>query len=473
MQTYYAVHLGFGAFHRAHQLNYTQLVNDLGEENWRYYEVNLRTGIPIVEKLRQQDFHYHLLEQGNQGATLKPISVIEDAFHPAISGIESILETIADPKVSLVSLTITEKGYSIDPVTGQLDLSHPDINADIHHPRSPKTAIGYLVEALRRRYERGEAGFTVLSCDNLMENGKVAQNAVLGLAKRQSPDLTRWIEEKVTFPCTMVDRIVPAVTEETRVRIAKLLGKDDPCGVESETFSQWIIENKFIYPRPKWEKAGATLVKDVRPFEQMKLRMLNGSHSLLAYLGYLAGFEYISDAMQDANFYQLTRQFMLNAQAPTLKNFPDINLEAYADTLLERFQNPHIKHRTWQIAMDGSQKLPPRFLASIPYHLAHNTDFSLLALGVAGWMRYVAGIDEKGNLIDMRDPMAERLAMIYQAHGLNLSVVDALLDLSQIFPRELRQNPRFVKAVKDAYQALLTHGAKQTVCQSLKKGAKQ
>lgn len=295
-----------------------------------------------------------------------------------------------------------------------------------------------------------------------MENGHIIQQAVLCFSEQISSELTEWIKENVTFPCTMVDRIVPAVTDATLAEVKDRLGFEDPCAVASEDFRQWVIEEKFVAGRPAWEKAGAQFVSDVRPFEEMKLRMLNGSHSFLAYLGYLAGFEHISDCMQNADFVKAARLLMETEQAPTLRT-ENIDLQDYANTLIERFKNPNILHRTWQIAMDGSQKLPPRLLASIRFHLDHNNDFSLLALAVAGWMRYVSGVDEKGEAIEVKDPMSEQFADIYAQHGLNLSAVDALLALNQIFPEDLVAEEHFVKAVKDAYQSLLDHGSQATV----------
>lgn len=456
------VHIGCGAFHRAHQLNYTHLTNLQSDEQWRYHEVDLRFGLPLMQALKAQNWRYHLLEKGMNEQPIKEISVIADGFHSDIDGADAIIERMSQEDIKIVSLTITEKGYYVDPASGKLDLSHPVIKNDLTNEAEPQSAIGYIVRALQRRKARGLNGFTVMSCDNLMENGHIIQQAVLCFSEQISSELTEWIKENVTFPCTMVDRIVPAVTDATLAEVKDRLGFEDPCAVASEDFRQWVIEEKFVAGRPAWEKAGAQFVSDVRPFEEMKLRMLNGSHSFLAYLGYLAGFEHISDCMQNADFVKAARLLMETEQAPTLRT-ENIDLQDYANTLIERFKNPNILHRTWQIAMDGSQKLPPRLLASIRFHLDHNNDFSLLALAVAGWMRYVSGVDEKGEAIEVKDPMSEQFADIYAQHGLNLSAVDALLALNQIFPEDLVAEEHFVKAVKDAYQSLLDHGSQATV----------
>jgi len=224
-------------------------------------------------------------------------------------------------------------------------------------------------------------------------------------------ELGEWIAQNVTFPSTMVARIVPAVTADTLDKIEPLTGVRDPAGVACEPFRQWVVEDNFVAGRPEWEKAGAELVADVVPFEEMKLRMLNGSHSFLAYLGYLAGYQHINECMEDENYRRAAHALMLNEQAPTLK-VKGVDLAHYADLLIDRYSNPALRHRTWQIAMDGSQKLPQRMLDSVRWHLVHNSDFSLLALGVAGWMRYVGGVDEQGQAIEVSDPL---LSTIQQA----------------------------------------------------------
>lgn len=461
------VHLGFGAFHKAHQAIYTNEINEKSKSQWLYYEVNLMTGITPILKLKEQNLQYHILEKGVKKHIIKKVKSIYEAFHPKLDGIHTILEKMAEPQVAIVSLTVTEKGYCTDLATGKLDLNNPLIQQDLANPQQPTSAIGYIVEALRRRKARNLAPFTVMSCDNVMENGHIAKSAVLELAYQIDETLAQWIEQHVTFPCTMVDRIVPAATEETLQEIAEVLGYEDPCGIACEEFRQWVIEDNFVAGRPQWELVGAELVADVRPFEQMKLRMLNGSHSFLAYLGYLGGYQHISDTMTDPHYRAAAHQLMLQEQATTLAMPDGINLQNYADLLIDRFTNPSLKHRTWQIAMDGSQKLPPRLLESIAFHLENNSSFRLLALAVAGWMRYVSGIDENQQPIEVKDPMAEQFAAIYAKCGLDVAVVDELLKLENIFPAELAANPTFVEHVRTAYQTLLDRGARQAVADAL------
>ncbi|PZT60593.1 fructuronate reductase, partial [Escherichia coli] len=305
--------------------------------------------------------------------------------------------------------------------------------------------------------------FTVMSCDNVRENGHVAKVAVLGLAQARDPQLAAWIEENVTFPCTMVDRIVPAATPETLQEIADQLGVYDPCAIACEPFRQWVIEDNFVNGRPDWDKVGAQFVADVVPFEMMKLRMLNGSHSFLAYLGYLGGYETIADTVTNPAYRKAAFALMMQEQAPTLSMPEGTDLNAYATLLIERFSNPSLRHRTWQIAMDGSQKLPQRMLDSVRWHLAHDSKFDLLALGVAGWMRYVGGVDEQGNPIEISDPLLPVIQKAVQSSAEGKARVQSLLAIKAIFGDDLPDNSLFTAKVTEAYLSLLAHGAKATV----------
>ncbi|MDN0087021.1 fructuronate reductase [Yersinia nurmii] len=456
------VHLGFGAFHRAHQALLTdRVLNQLGGD-WGICEVSLFGGDTLIQDLRKQDHLYSVLEKGAEGNQAIVIGAVRESLHARLDGIMKVLDKLVEPQVAIVSLTITEKGYCIEPGSGQLDLNHPMVQADLAVPEAPTSAPGVLVEALRLRRLHGLSPFTVLSCDNIPENGDVARSTVLSLAAARDPELAEWIRQNVTFPNTMVDRIVPAATHETLHEIAAELGVADPCGIACEPFIQWVIEDKFIAGHPDWQAVGAQLVADVLPFEEMKLRMLNGSHSFLAYLGYLAGYQHISDCMTDANYVRAARQLMMAEQAPTL-NVENTDLDAYADSLIERYRNPSLKHRTWQIAMDGSQKLPQRMLDSVRWHLKNGGPYACLALGIAGWMRYVGGIDDAGQEIDIRDPMLESFKACVAETKDGAERVQALLALKSLFGEELPQQAEFVAAVTQAYAQLQQHGAKETV----------
>lgn len=460
------VHFGFGAFHRAHQALLTNRVLNEKGGDWGICEISLFSGDVLMSQLRAQDHLFTVLEKGAEGNQAIVVGAVHECLNAKLDSLAAIIEKFCEPQVAIVSLTITEKGYCIDPATGKLDMHNTRILHDLENPTEPHSAPGILVEALHRRRERGLPPFTVLSCDNIPDNGHVVKNAVLGMAQKRSAELAGWIDAHVSFPGTMVDRIVPAATETSLAEITQELGVEDPCAISCEPFIQWVVEDNFVAGRPEWEAAGVQMVKDVLPWEQMKLRMLNGSHSFLAYLGYLAGYAHINECMEDASFREAARRVMLNEQAPTLR-ITDVDLTAYADSLIDRFANPALQHRTWQIAMDGSQKLPQRMLDGIRVHLERKRAWPLLALGVAGWIRYVSGTDERGDAIDVRDPLSDKIQSLVKASS-EAERVNALLTLSEVFGQDLPHNSVFVDAVNEAYQRLTRDGARQAVIETLK-----
>jgi fructuronate reductase len=456
------VHLGFGAFHRAHQAVYADILANEQGSDWGYCEVNLIGGEQQIADLKQQDNLYSVAEMSADAWHCRVVGVVKNAIHAQVDGLEAVFTAMIQPEVAIVSLTVTEKGYCHSPATGTILLEHPLIAHDLANPQQPKSAPGVIVEALARRKAAGLPAFSVMSCDNMPENGHVTRNVITAYAQAINPELAAWIETHVTFPSTMVDRIVPAVTAETLEQVAQATGVVDPAAVACEPFRQWVIEDNFVAGRPEWEKAGAELVSDVLPYEEMKLRMLNGSHSFLAYLGYLAGYQHISECMQDENYRRTAHALMLQEQAPTLK-VQGVDLAKYADSLIARYTNPALRHRTWQIAMDGSQKLPQRWLDSIRWHLANGSEFKLLALGVAGWMRYVGGVDEQGAPIEVSDPLLPAIQKAVSASKEGENRVKALLALSTIFGNDLPANEKFVKQVTESYLVLRENGAKATV----------
>ncbi len=459
------VHLGFGAFHRAHQSVYADILASEHGSDWGYCEVNLIGGEQQIADLKAQDNLYTVAEMSADAWTARVVGVATRALHANVDGLETVLAAMCEPQVAIVSLTITEKGYGHSPATGQLVRDTPFIAADLQNPHQPKSAAGVIVEALARRKAAGLAPFTVMSCDNMPENGHVTRNVICAFARAVNAELADWIEANVTFPSTMVDRIVPAVTADTLDKIEQITGVRDPAGVACEPFRQWVIEDNFVAGRPEWEKAGAELVADVVPFEEMKLRMLNGSHSFLAYLGYLAGYQHINECMEDDNYRRAAHTLMLAEQAPTLK-VKGVDLAHYADLLIARYSNTALRHRTWQIAMDGSQKLPQRMLESIRLHRQRDTAWPLLALGVAGWMRYVSGVDDAGHAIDVRDPLSDKIRAIVETSS-EEERVTALLALTEIFGTDLPQDPQFVEAITRAYQRISQSGARQAIIDTL------
>jgi fructuronate reductase len=379
----------------------------------------------------------------------------------------AVIERIAAPEIAIVSLTVTEKGYCHDPASGQLDWIHPDIRHDLAEPERPRSAVGMLVAGLARRRERRVAPPTVMSCDNLPANGRTLRGLIMALAARRDEALARWIEAEVAFPCSMVDRIVPATTAADIAQIGTALGVHDAAPVVCEPFRQWVIEDRFAGPRPAWEVAGAELVAEVAPYEEMKLRLLNGSHSAIAYLGFFAGFEHVFEVMTAPDFVTFVRQMMAEV-APTLDVPSD--LDAYQATLLARFANPALAHRTSQIAMDGSQKLPQRLLGTIRDRLRAGAPIEHLCLAVAAWIRYASGRDEQGRAIEVADPLTSRFAAISAAAGSDPdALAQGFLEINEVFGTDLPREERFTAGLTGWLASLLTRGARATVADCVRR----
>jgi fructuronate reductase len=457
------VHLGLGAFHRAHQAAYTEAVLNGGDLRWGTIGASLRSP-ETRDALAPQDNLYTLALRDAAGERLRVIGGLT-ACLVAPEDPERLLSAMTRPETRIVSLTVTEKGYCHNPAAAELDERHPDIVHDLAEPHRPRSAIGFIVEALARRRARGIAPFTLLSCDNLPANGETLKRVVARFAQLRDRDLGRFVAEEVECLATMVDRIVPATTEADRATVGAATGLHDAWPVVAEPFTQWVIEDRFPSSRPEWERAGAMFVKDVAAFELMKLRLLNGSHSTLAYLGYLAGHETVAETMAAPGFGRLVEDLMAQEAAPTLPPLPGLDLPAYQRDLVARFCNPALRHRTWQIAMDGSQKLPQRLLNTIRARLAANAPFPRLALGVAAWMRYAAGIDEKGRAIDVRDPLAVRIKQATQGIGEAAALVEAYLGFGEVFGVDLPADARFRAAATKALAELMTKGAARAVAE--------
>jgi fructuronate reductase len=459
------VHLGLGAFHRAHQVDYTDdALARAGTPTaaWGICGVSLKTS-GARDKLAAQDGLFTLVEKSIEAVRRRVLgSLLEARFLADERG--DVEARMTDARTRIVSLTITEKGYGHDPASGRLNPAHAEIAPDLQHPDSPGSAVGLIVAALAARRRAGTAPFTVLCCDNLPHNGALLRGLVLDFARMRDDALAQWIESAVTFPSTMVDRIVPSTTAQDIADNDAALGVSDVAPVVCEPFRQWVIEDRFVGERPRWELAGAELVDDVAPFEAMKLRLLNGSHSALAYLGFLAGYDFIYQvAAQDA-FVAYMRALMAES-VPALHVPARVDLAAYQHALVTRFRNPALPHRTRQIAMDGSQKLPQRLLGTVRDNLAASRPIERLALAVAAWMRYVAGYDQSGRSIDVSDPLAARFTDIAGAHrGDVTSYARALLDIDAVFG-DLGRDARFVTPVIAWLERLFAAGAARTVAE--------
>ncbi|NEK38774.1 mannitol dehydrogenase family protein [Rhizobium leguminosarum] len=447
------LHLGPGAFFRAHFAPFTDAALAAEGGDWGIEVASLRTA-DVADHLNEQDGLYTMLIRDTSGTVAQVIGPILRA-HVATRDPALLLDRLEDPAIRIVSLTVTEKAYGMDTATGGLDLNHADVAADLANRHAPRGVIGYLVEGLSRRRAKGVPPFTPLSCDNLPSNGAVLKRLVLDFAERVDPPLRRWIVENVPFPSTMVDRITPASTEATYQDAERLTGRQDLAAIETEPFTQWVIEDHFANGRPAWDKAGALMVTDVSAYEKMKLRMLNGAHSLLAYLGYIGGYEFIRDVMDDAALAALAYRHM-HAAARTLDAVPGIDLDAYASELIARFANKAIAHRTYQIAMDGTQKLPQRLLEPASEALAHGDRAETYAIAVAAWMRYAIGEHGNGERYELRDPRAgEIAALIADVPRTGLAISAALFTLPGLFPAALTGHRAWTQDVADKLEILI------------------
>ncbi|SFK27756.1 mannitol dehydrogenase family protein [Bradyrhizobium sp. Gha] len=454
------VHLGLGAFHRAHQAVVIDDCLAAGTTSWGIVGASLRSP-DTRDALAPQDHLYTVAVRAAEGTEHRIVGALLESV-VAREKPAALVERMADPAIRIVSLTVTEKGYCHTPQTGDLDERHPDVVHDLNNLDRPRSAPGFIVAALARRRALGVQPFTVLCCDNLAANGHTVQRIVTQFAALHSKELSKWIADTATFPCTMVDRIVPETQETDREAVAAALGMRDAWPVITEPFTQWVVEDRFAAGRPDLAAAGVALVADVKPFELMKLRLLNASHSALAYLGYLAGYETIADTMQNPHFARLAARVMEDA-AVTLTMPAGTDLAAYRASLLKRFANPALHHRTWQIAMDGSQKLPQRLLGAMYDRLARNLPIATHALAVAGWMRYVTATDEQGRAIDVRDPLATELAGLAREAGpVAERLAPALLGVTKVFG-PLGTEPRLREAVTAALGRLYAHGAQHAV----------
>jgi fructuronate reductase len=456
------VHLGVGAFHRAHQALYTDAALDIDGGNWSIIGASLRSS-EVNGQLASQDYLYTVVERENQHERFRLVGSI-DHIIVAPGNPDALIDAMASIDCKIVSLTITEKGYCFDSVSRGLNVQHPDIVFDLAHPATPRSAPGLIVASLLQRYRRNLPGLSVMSCDNLPNNGQLTRQVVMDFASHINPDLSRWIDTHVSFPGTMVDRIVPATTESDRQQLEKILGYRDEGMVVCEPFSQWIIEDSFSQGRPAWENVGATIVDRVHDFETMKLRLLNGSHSALAYLGFLAGYQTVDEVMSDQYFVRFITHLMDNEITPTLTAPAEIDLEDYKTQLRQRFCNSALKHQTQQIAMDGSQKLPQRLLSPLLHQLHTGGNIDAICLAVAGWIRYTMGVDEKGISFPVADPLATILRQVHQqARSVARTTVETILDLNEVFPEELRQTQRFIDKTCTYLDALLHEGSIKTV----------
>jgi fructuronate reductase len=445
------VHFGPGAFHRAHQAFYFDrlLERDAGRA---ISAISLKTAA-VRDALAPQDGLYTLMEL-DAAPTARVIGAIRELL-VAAEDPAAVSRRLAAANTSLVTITVTEKGYCLDGA-GELDLEHPDIVHDLRNPDTPRSLVGWLVRGLQLRHDAGLAPFLVVSCDNLSDNGLTLKRAVLGFAARRDRGLAGWIEDKTRFPRTMVDSITPATDAALRSRVAQSLGLQDAWPVQRERFVQWVVEETDFAMQPDWASVGVTLSRDVSAHERAKLRLLNGAHSTLAYLGLLAGLETVAQAMAEPALRAFIERLMHEDIQPTLPGAED--LAAYRQSILQRFENPAMRHQLAQIAWDGSQKLPIRILGTVADAIRAQRPLARLSLAVAAWMQFIRA--RAVSATPIVDPLAEQLAACgARATGDSKHDLPMFLNLPSVFPAGLAGNTEFLQALGRAYDIITARGA--------------
>ncbi|UTA48646.1 mannitol dehydrogenase family protein [Simiduia sp. 21SJ11W-1] len=463
------VHLGVGNFHRAHQAVYIDDILARSSGPWRIIGVSMRSPT-MRDKMAPQQYLYTLKEMDQNSESLRVIGAIARVL-VAPEDPQAVIDVLSAETTTNVTLTVTEKGYCLKPGSRSLDLSLPDIQHDITHPTHPRTVIGFLLAAARNRMQNQIAGFNVLSCDNLPNNAQLLRDALLCAARLVDSALAEWIQTNLGFCNTMVDRIVPATTAEHQAAIEQQTGLKDEGSLICETFRQWIIEDNFVAPTPDWQSAGALVVDDVAPYEKMKLRLLNGSHSALAYLGHLAGYTYIHEAVNDPAIRGFVKQLMQSAMRPTLPSLKGVDLDEYCQTLIARFANAKVPYRCAQVASDGSQKLPQRALEPATELLKLGKPTHQIATLVGAWLAFLTKSRLQSDSYDVNDPGCRALLDMIAKQCDNKAFPTteqsiALLTHSGIVPSLLLNDAQFTSAVHHAFTRFL-HEQTVAVLQSI------
>ncbi|GHE20169.1 mannitol dehydrogenase family protein [Halomonas urumqiensis] len=455
------VHFGVGGFHRAHQAMYLDELMNRGEAlDWGIVGVGVMAGDSRMrDALVAQDHLYTLVVKHPDGRREARVigSLIDYLFAP--DDPEAVIECMADPRIRIVSLTVTEGGYNFHPVTGEFDLEHPDIRHDLAHPDAPRTTFGLIVEGLARRRERGIAPFTLMSCDNIQGNGDVAKETFCAFARARDPELAAWIDASVAFPNAMVDRITPVTAEADIAELGERFALADAWPVVCEPFTQWVLEDHFVAGRPPLETVGVQMVADVVPYELMKLRLLNASHQALTYFGYLAGYRYAHEVCQDPLFVDFLLDYMRQEGSPTLAPVPGIDLEAYRLTLIERFANPEVRDTLARLCAESSDRIPKWLVPVIREQLARGGDIQRSAAVVASWARYAEGIDERGEPIEVVDRLKDELMALAAR---NRTQPTAFIENQELFG-DLAKDEHFREAYLWALTSLHEQGARATL----------
>ncbi|WP_130909575.1 mannitol dehydrogenase family protein [Pseudomonas sp. Sample_9] len=455
-------HIGVGGFHRAHQVYYTDALMNTGQAlDWAICGVGLRPEDRRArDDLREQDYLFTLFELGDSDDTeVRVIGAIRDMLL-AEDGAQTLIDKLAEPQIRIVSLTITEGGYCIDDSNGEFMAHLPQIQHDLAHPETPGTVFGFLCAALAKRRAAGVPAFTVMSCDNLPHNGAVARKTLLAFAALRDPQLRDWIDQNVSFPNAMVDRITPMTSTAHRLQLADKHGVDDAWPVVCEPFVQWVLEDKFVKGRPAWEKVGVQFTDDVSPYEEMKIKLLNGSHLALTYLGFLKGYRFVHETMNDPLFVRYMRAYMDLDVTPQLAPVPGIDLSEYKDTLVARFSNQAIADQLERVCSDGSSKFPKFTVPTINRLIADGRETKRAALVVAAWALYLKGMDENGDTYSIPDPRAAFCQRLVADDEL---ITERLLGVEEIFGTAIPKSAEFVAAFEWCCQSLREVGVSRTL----------
>lgn len=452
------VHLGVGNFHRSHQAVYLDRVLQAGDLSWGICGVGLLAGDePLARTLRDQDLLYTSLTVDPDGTTQARVigSLVQHIYAP--DDPKAVLDRLAAPSTRIVSLTITEGGYGVQEDTGKFNPDDPLVLADLAGNGTPRSALGLIVAALKVRRQAGTTPFTVVSCDNIQSNGKVARSAVTGFAAIQDPELASWIQDAVVFPSSMVDRITPVTTPATRQLVQDVFGVPDRAPVLSESYLQWVLEDDFPAGRPDLDQVGVQLVGDVLPYELMKLRLLNASHQVMSYLGILAGFEWVHETCQDPDFDAFLRRYMDREARPTLAPVPGVDLDRYCQDLMTRFASPAVGDTLQRQVVDGSERLAKFLVPVIGEQLRNGGDITCAVTAVAAW-----GIYAEQRIAAGADLADRRTVEIAGLLGPDRDEPGTLVHLNSVFG-VLGSNDRFRREYEDARSAILQHGSRHVV----------
>ncbi len=455
------VHFGVGGFHRAHQAMYLDDLMNQGQAlDWGIVGVGVMPGDRrMQEALAAQDHLYTLVVKHPDGEVVPRVigSIIDYCYAP--DDPEAVIETMADPAIRIVSLTVTEGGYNFHPVSGEFDLGNADVRHDLANPAAPTTTFGLITEALARRRARDIPPFTVMSCDNIQGNGEVAHRMFTAFARARDAGLAAWVEAEVPFPNSMVDRITPVTMAADIAELATRFALEDAWPVVCEPFTQWVLEDRFAAGRPAFEHVGVQVVDDVEPYELMKLRLLNASHQALCYFGYLAGYRYAHEVCQDPLFVDFLLDYMAREGTPTLSAVPGVDLDDYRHTLIQRFANPQIKDTLARLCAESSDRIPKWLLPVIREQLARGGEMHRAAAVVASWARYAEGRDEHGEPIEVVDRLRDELMT---RAGRQREAPAAFIDNRELFG-DLADDERFRQAYLAALASLHEHGARATL----------